>query len=168
MAIVTLMAYRRIDTLGRLMVVLWAGMLLTVAWVIVTGLTHFDANLAFDFPERAWHVDGPWAFGLGAALGIAMYDLLGYYQICYLGDEVANPSRTIPLSILISAVVVSLIYLVMNVGILGVLPWREVLDTKHIASDLMLQVHGRNAAGLVTIMIVWTGLASVFAGCAGL
>ena len=25
------------------MVVLWAGMLVTVAWVIVTGLTHFNA-----------------------------------------------------------------------------------------------------------------------------
>ena len=167
MAIVTLMAYRRIDTLGRLLVVLWVGMLVTVAWVIVTGLTHFDASLAFDFPESAWHVDGPWAFGLGAALGIAMYDLLGYYQICYLGDEVADPSRTIPLSILISAVVVSLIYLVMNVGIIGVLPWREVLETKHVASDLMLQVHGMKAAGLVTIMIIWTALASVFAALLG-
>jgi amino acid transporter len=167
MAIITFMAYRRIDTLGRLLVVLWAGMLLTVAWVIVTGLTHFDAGRAFDFPERAWHVDGPWAFGLGAALGIAMYDLLGYYQICYLGDEVTNPSRTIPLSILISTVVVSLVYLVMNVGILGVLPWREVLTTKHVASDLMLHVYGMKAAGLVTIMIIWTALASVFAALLG-
>jgi amino acid transporter len=167
MAIVTLMAYRNIDTLGRLMVVLWAGMLVTVAWVIVTGLTHFDSSRAFDFPERAWHVDGRWAFGLGAALGIAMYDLLGYYQICYLGDEVADPSRTIPRSILISTVTVSLVYLVMNVGILGVLPWREVMETTHVASDLMLQVHGMKAARLVTIMIVWTALASVFAALLG-
>ena len=44
---------------GRLMVVLWAGMLVTVAWVIATGLTHFDAARAFDFPERAWHADRP-------------------------------------------------------------------------------------------------------------
>ena len=28
--------------------------------------------------------------GLGMALAIAMYDFLGYYQICYLGDEVAD------------------------------------------------------------------------------
>ena len=29
--------------------------------------------------------------GLGLALAIAMYDFLGYYQVCYLGDEVADP-----------------------------------------------------------------------------
>ena len=32
MVLITLLAYRRIDAAGRLMVVLWAGMLLTVAW----------------------------------------------------------------------------------------------------------------------------------------
>ncbi len=167
MVIVTVMAYRRIDSLGRLMVVLCAGMFLTVTWVIVTGFTHFDSSRAFDFPANAWHVDRRWAFGLGAALGIAMYDYLGYYQICYLGDEVINPSRTIPLSILISTVVISLVYLVMNVGILGILPWRQVVKTEHVATDLMLQVHGLNAARLVTIMIIWTALASVFAAVLG-
>ena len=50
----TVLAYRRIAAAGRLMVVLWAGMLLTVGWVIVTALTHFDAARAFDFPEMAW------------------------------------------------------------------------------------------------------------------
>ena len=86
------LAYRRIAAAGRLMVVLWVGMLVTVAWVIATGLTHFDAGRAFDFPAGAWHVDhGHWRVGLGMALGIAMYDFLGYYQVCYLGDEVADP-----------------------------------------------------------------------------
>ncbi len=51
-----------------------------------------------------------------------MYDFLGYYQVCYLGDEVADAARTIPRSILISTIAISLVYLVMNVGILGVLP----------------------------------------------
>jgi amino acid transporter len=40
--------------------------------------------------------------GLGAAVAIAMYDFLGYYQICYMGDEVADAPRTIPRAILIS------------------------------------------------------------------
>ena len=86
------------------------------------------------------------AMGLGMALAIAMYDFLGYYQVCYLGDEVADPSRTIPRSILISVLWSRLIYLTMNIGILGVLPWREVVASKHIASDLMLRVHGSRAA----------------------
>jgi len=167
MVLVTVLAYRRIAVAGRLMVALWVGMLATVAWVIVTGLTHFDAARAFDFPEGAWTVNRQTSMGLGMALAIAMYDYLGYYQVCYLGDEVADPSRTIPRSILISVIAIGLVYLAMNVGILGVLPWREVVESKHIASDLMLRVHGPWAAGLVTVMIIWTALASVFAALLG-
>ena len=88
MALVTLLAYRRIAIAGRLMVAFWIGMLFTVAWVIATGMTHFNASLAFDFPDGAWRIDQRTVMGLGMALSIAMYDYLGYYQICYLGDEV--------------------------------------------------------------------------------
>jgi amino acid transporter len=167
MGFVTFLAYRRIAAAGRLMVVLWAGMLVTVVWVIHTGLAHFDPARAFDFPAEAWHVDGRWIVGLGMALAIAMYDFLGYYQICYLGDEVADPRRTIPRSILISAITVSVLYLTMNLGIVGVLPWRGVIASPHVASDLMLNVYGRAAAGLVTLLIIWTALASTFAALLG-
>jgi amino acid transporter len=167
MAGIIALAYRRIEAAGRLMVVLWVGMLATVAWVIVAGLSHFHAAIAFDIPDGAWTLDARFLGGLGAALGIAMYDYLGYYQICYLGDEVADASRTIPRSILISVGVIAVVYLVMNVSILGVLPWREVVKSKHVASDLMLHLHGPSAARVVTMMIVWTALASTFAALLG-
>jgi amino acid transporter len=149
------------------MVVLWLGMLATVAWVIAAGLTHFDAGRAFAVPPGAWHVDRRFVTGLGAALGIAMYDYLGYYQVCYLGDEVADAPRTIPRSILISVAVVAVAYLTMNVSILGVLPWTEVVASKHVASDLMLRLHGGVAARVVTMMIIWTAAASTFAALLG-
>ena len=75
--------------------------------------------------------------GLGLALAIAMYDFFGYYQVCYLGDEVTDAARTIPRSIIISVLAVGLMYLGMNVAILGVIPWRDVIVSQHIASDLM-------------------------------
>jgi amino acid transporter len=167
MILVTALAYRRITAAGRLMVVLWVGMLLTVGWVIFTALAHFDAARAFDFPQMAWGSGKLTFAALGGALAIAMYDLFGYYQICYMGDEVADAPRTIPRSILLSVIGVALIYLVMNVGILGVIPWREVVKSEHVASDLMSRVHGSWAAGLATAMIIWTALASVYAALLG-
>jgi amino acid transporter len=166
-ALVTVLAYRRIAVAAKLMVVLWVGMLVTVAWVIATGLTHFSAARAFDFPPGAFRIDQATATGLGMALAIAMYDFLGYYQVCYLGDEVASASRTIPRSIMISVVAVGLIYLTMNIAVFGVIEWRDVVASQHIASDLMLRVYGRWAAGLVTVMIIWTAVASVFAALLG-
>jgi amino acid transporter len=161
------LAYRRVEAAGRLMVVLWGGMLLTVAWMIVAGLTGFDPKLAFAFPPDAWTLDARFARGLGLALGIAMYDLFGYYQVCYLGDEVIDPARTIPRAILISVFTIGGIYLVMNVGILGHLPAREVMASSHIASDFMLHRYGLGAARAITGMILWTGATSMFAGILG-
>jgi amino acid transporter len=167
MGLATLLAYRRVAVAGRMMVVLWAGMLVTVAWVILTSFGHFNLRRAFDFPSIAWEMNWQTSVGLGTALGLAMYSYLGYYHICYLGDEVANPSRSIPRSILISVIAVGVLYLLMNLGILGVIPWREVAASEHIGSDLMLRVHGPWAASLVTILIIWTALASIFAGLLG-
>ncbi len=168
MAAITALAYRRIEVAGRLMVVLWTGMLATVAVVIASGLSHFNAAQAFAFPADAFQLDRRFAMGLGAAVGIAMYDFLGYYQICYLGDEVDDAPRTIPRAILISVVAVAAVYLTMNVSILGVLPWQEVTASTHVASDMMQRLYGSTAAQLVTVMIIWTAAASTLCGTAWL
>ncbi|OJW23476.1 MAG: amino acid transporter [Planctomycetales bacterium 71-10] len=167
MGLVTFLAYRRIEVAGRLLVVLWVGMLLTVGWVIVVGLSHFDPKLAFDFPEGAFSLTTGNAVGLGAALAVAMYDFLGYYQVCYMGDEVEEPSKTLPRAILISVLAVAAIYLTMNVSILGVLPWREAMESEHVATDMMGRVLGPGAAGLLTGIVIWTALASTFAATLG-
>lgn len=164
MAAVVGLAYRRIELAGWVMVVLWVGVLGTVAWMILAGITRFDPALAFDFPPDAWAVDAAFARNLGVVLGIAMYDLFGYYQVCYLGDEVVAPDRTIPRAILISVAAVATIYLTMNLGILGVVPTAEVIASDHIASDFMLRRYGPLAAKVITGLILWTGTASVFAG----
>jgi amino acid transporter len=149
------------------MVVLWVGMLITVVWVIVAGSTHWNAALALDPADWTFQIDRGMAMGLGMALSIAMYNYFGYYQVCYLADEVASPSWTIPRSILISVLLVGLIYLAMNVAILGVVPWRDVVASHHIATDLVLLVYGSWPARLATLLIVWTAFASVFAAMLG-
>jgi amino acid transporter len=149
------------------MVVLWVGMLATVLVVIVSGLSHFDSRLAFELPAGALRFDGRQALGLGTALSLAMYSYLGYYQVCYLGDEVSDPPRTLPRSIIVSVIAIALVYLTMNVSILGVIPWREAMASRQIASDLMFRLFGPGAARAMTLMIVWTAAAAAFAGLLG-
>jgi amino acid transporter len=161
--LVVVLLYRRVSALSRLTVVLWIGMLLTCGWVIVTGLLHFHAARAFDFPPGAFALNKRFAFGLGAAMGIAMYDFLGYYDICYVGGEVRRPERVIPRAILFSVVGVALIYATMNLAIIGVVPWREAIKSDFIGAQFMEAVAGRKAATVLTVMVLWTAFASVFA-----
>jgi len=167
MAALVALAYRRIEAAGRLMIVLWLGMLVSVGWVIAEGLARFDPALAFDFPEGAWHLDGAFVYGLGGTLGLAMYSYLGYYQVCYLGDEVVGPARVIPRSIAISVASVAAIYLAMTLGILGVIPWREAMGSPHIASDFIARLRGPAAAKGISLLVMWSAVAACFAALLG-
>jgi amino acid transporter len=167
MAALVVLAYRRIEAAGRLMVVLWLGMLGTVAWVIAASWAHFDPALAFDMPPGALRPSLSLALGMGGALSLAMYTYLGYYQVCYLGDEVTDPARTIPRSILIAVVAVAAIYLAMNVGMIGAMPWRVAMESPHVASDLMERLSGRTASMVLSLFIMWTAVAGCFAALLG-
>src|SRR5437870_446987 len=106
-------------------VTLWIGTIVTAIVVVVTGALHFDHRVAFDFPPGAFTFSLGFLLGLGAASRIGVYDYLGYYDVCYIGDEVRDPGRVIPRSILISTVLVAVIYLAINLSIIGVVPWRD-------------------------------------------
>lgn len=161
-AIIALL-YRDIREVGKLTVVLWAGMLVTVLAVIGTGVIHFDAAKALDFPPNAFTFSQGFFLGLGSAMLIAMYDFLGYYDICFVAGEVRNPERVIPKAIIISVITVALIYAAINFSMIGVIPWREAMESKFIASDFMDRAWGGWAGSIITVMILWTCLASVFA-----
>jgi amino acid transporter len=161
--LVVVLLYRRVTEVGKLTVVLWVGMLITVLWIIGSGMVNFRPAVVFDFPANAFTFSRGFFAGLGSAMLIAMYDFMGYYDICYVGGEVRDPARTIPRSILISVLVVAAMYALMNLSIIAVVPWREAMQSKFIAAQFIEQLYGPRAASLVTVLVLWTALASVFA-----
>jgi APA family basic amino acid/polyamine antiporter len=160
---VIVLLYRRVTAVGRLTVVLWIGMLATVLWIIVSGLANFHPKIVFDFPPGAFTFSTGFFMGLGSAMLIAMYDFMGYYDICYVGGEVRNPARVIPRSIIYSVLAVAGIYALMNLSIIGVVPWREAMQSKFIAAQFIEKLYGTKAAAAVTALVLWTAFASVFA-----
>lgn len=154
--------YRRITAIGRLSEFLWVGVILTVGWVIFAGVTHFDSKLAFDFPPDAFKLSPAFFTGLGSAMLIAVYDYWGYYNVCFFGGEVKDPGRTIPRAIIYSILAVSAIYIVMNISILGVIPWQRLAVSKKPIAEFMEQLYGRRAAIVASLLVIWTAFASVF------
>jgi len=161
--------YRRIEAIGTLTVSLWIGTLLTTGAVVVSGALHFDASRAFDFPPGAFDFSLGFLLGLGAASRVGIYDYLGYYDICYIGDEVKDPGRVIPRSILISIVAVAALYVAINLSIIGVVPWREFVpadahpESEFIVSTFMERLYGPGVATVFTFLVLWTAFGSVFA-----
>jgi amino acid transporter len=158
--------YRRVTGVARLTKVLWAGMILTVVLMIVAAASDFHPQLAFSFPKGAFD-PSKFLAGLGSGMLISIYDYLGYYTSAYMGDEIRNPGRNIPRSILLSILFVAIIDVSMNIGIIGVVPWKTAMHSQNVGTLFMQTVWGRTGATIITLLILWTAFASVYAGLLG-
>ncbi len=159
----TFLLYRKITSIAKLMATLWIGMLVTVGWVIISGALHFSAPVAFAFPPHAFSFSVSFFLGLGSATLYIMYCFLGYYAVCYLGDEVIDPPRNLPRSMIISVSTVAVIFLVVSLSIVGVVPWKVAAESQFIASEFMQRLYGHRAGVTITILIIWSSFASTYA-----
>lgn len=163
----TALLYRNIQTVARFSTWLGIGVIATLGAVVVAGLTHFHAAMAFHFPPGAFSPSPAFFSGLGAAMLIAIYDYWGAYSINFVGGEVRNPGYTIPRAVLWSICIVATLYLLMNTSILGLIPWQEMNTLSNakfsIAAVAVARAWGTAAGQIVAVLIAWTAFASVFA-----
>jgi fructoselysine transporter len=160
---ITMLLYRNIKTIGKISVLLWIGVLITLVWIIISG-----------FIYRTEYVDilpakGESLFQLsfmmlvGQASVKTIYSYLGYYNVCHLGGEIKNPQRNIPRSIFISVAGIAILYLLMNISIVSVIPWQEAKNSSFIVSTFIEKIYGARAANIATLLVLWIAFASLFA-----
>lgn len=152
---------RRVTVLGWVSVGLCSISLLTVLTIIVCGALNFDGSLLAFSSDAPRPADYPLG-GLGAAMLIAIYDYLGYYNVCHLGDEVKRPEKTIPRAVITSVLLVALLYLSMNISVMGVVPWQEAMRSNDIGALFMEKLYGREVAVGFSWLIIITALSCVF------
>ncbi len=162
----TYLLARDLGHIERLAYWLWAGVMLALAWIIVAGLLHFNLRhvLSASPPATA---TGAWS-GLAAAMLIATYDYWGYYNICFLGGELKDAPRTLPRAVLGSIGLVAVLYILMNLGILAVIPpaWfhaaGHVQTRNAVAAVFMSRLYGPWGGRIAALLIIWTAFGSLF------
>jgi fructoselysine transporter len=162
--IVFLLLYRRIETIGKISVALWIVVISTVIWIIVSGLTHSQHPIQLlPSGEQSFFQYAFWA-AIGQGSVKTVYSYLGYYNVCHLGGEIKQPERNIPRSMFISITGITVLYLLMNISVMSVIPWNEVRpDEKHLVSIFMEHIYGQTGGTIITVLILWIALASLFA-----
>jgi fructoselysine transporter len=159
--------YRKIETIGKISVFLWGGVILTLLWIIGAGILHGK------FLEPIRHINDGLTFNYAfiTAMGFAsvktVYSYLGYYNVCHLGGEIKDPARNIPRSMFLSIAGISVLYLAMNISVSSVIPWDEAMNSEHVISLFMQRLAGDAAAVVVTCLVLWVAFASVFSATLG-
>ncbi len=162
--IIVALLYRRIESIGKLSVILWVCVIGTILWLIGSGFNNFSTDLAFSFNQESMDLFSLvfWA-GLGQATVKTMYSYLGYYNVCHLGAEIQNPQKNIPRSMFISIIGIALLYCSMHLSIVGTIPWQEAKESKFVASLFFEKIYGHETAVVATGLILVIAFSSLYA-----
>lgn len=161
--LVCFLLYRKIESVGRISVVLWTVVILTVTWIIISGLSHQHQSIPVVSSVHNFFSYAFWA-AIGQASVKTIYSYLGYYNVCHLGGEIKSPQKNIPRSIFISITCIAVIYLLMNISVMGVVPWQHVNpNEQHLVSLFIETLYGKKVAVVATGFILWIAFASLFA-----
>ena len=173
-AATTLLLYRRTSQVASLGAVLAVAATLTVALVALAGLSHANFTQVFHLPYPVRFGAG-FVAGFSHALYITLYDYAGYSEVALLGDEVVRPERTIPRAILLSVLIVAILYVLLQIGVLGAVPWQSLLDAhgqpttqaQYVGAFVVERTWGRVAALAVTVLVLVTAFASLYGNLLG-
>ncbi len=165
--LIIFLLYRKIETIGKITVALWVGVLLTVFIVIAGGIWHGNFAQPLQNINTGLTVNSFFAAALGSASVQTVYSYLGYYNVCHLGGDIKNPQRNIPRSMFISIAGIAVLYLLMNISVASVLPFDVVKGSAFVVSDFIKVLAGSTAATIVTVLILWVAFASIFSATLG-
>ncbi len=168
--------YRRINRVAATGLGLAAVAVLTLVAVIAAALPRFSVAQAFSTDPHVG-AGAMLAAGLGPALVITLYDYYGYGQACTIGEEVHTPAQVLPRSTVASIFIVGGLYVVLQIAVLGAIPWTTLIPSvpggsapataDYVASTVVAQGWGVWAARVATLAILVTAFASTFGNLLG-
>ena len=132
-----------------------AAMLLLVlgAFLLPTG----GAVANFTTPSTTVHLSGLALFaGIAAALQGAFWAYDGWNKLTYIAGEVKQPQRNIPLGLLWGMLIVTAVYLLMNLAYAWVLPIDEMAKSKLVAADVAERIFSGGGRWIAAAVMVST------------
>lgn len=102
-------------------------------------------------------------FALGTAMMLVMFSFSGWNASAYIAEEVRDPQRNLPRSLILGTGIVTLVYLAMNLFIFLVLPYEQVQGTIPVVEVATSSLFGEQAGNIFGLLVSIALLASVSA-----
>src|SRR5574344_48505 len=136
-----------ITKLVSIIAILICGIFFGVKWSVISGNFSIAANL----PHLNMHTV-PAVF---TALVGALFASITFNNVTFISSEIKEPSKNIPLALIIGTGSVVLIYILINAVYLGVLPLEQIQNAPEdiVAAALMNSIFGSIGKTIVAIII---------------
>ncbi|MGK4582645.1 APC family permease [Kitasatospora sp. HPMI-4] len=141
-AMVVLLLVRGVSESAKVNAVMVGIKIVILLLFIVIGLTGFNSgNLSPFMP-----------FGVGGvqvAASSIFFSFIGLDAVSTAGEEVRNPRRTLPMAIIISLVVVTMLYIGVAIAALGAQPWGKFDGQEAGLAQILQDITGQSWPGLM-------------------
>eukprot|EP01084_Bolivina_argentea_P152314 265720_1 len=164
--------YRNISDIGKFTIALWILTIAAIIFTLLVGYSNFN-NENLQIPENVGNNPGAlfWSLGLCARYGV--YDFTGYFDVNYIGNLVINPKLTIPKAGIMTCCYVCVIYILVNISVLGYLPWDpkqngfvQLVQDDLDSSNYIMAIFAEKFAGKgFAIFFVIIVLITIYASC---
>ncbi|HZV59119.1 MAG TPA: amino acid permease, partial [Candidatus Eremiobacteraceae bacterium] len=133
--------------------------------VIKVSVVLFVIGLGFHYVKFAnwgsdWHTFAPMGFsGISVAAAYIFFAYIGFDAVSTTAQEAKNPQRDLPIGIIVSLLICTVLYILVAAVLTGMVPWREVNIEAPVARAF-LDVGLSTASHVITIGAL-AGLTSV-------
>jgi basic amino acid/polyamine antiporter, APA family len=133
--------------------------------VIKVSVVLFVIGLGFRYVTASnwggdWHTFAPMGFsGIGAGAAYIFFAYIGFDAVSTTAQEAKNPQRDLPIGIIASLLVCTVLYILVAAVLTGMVPWREVNIEAPIARAFMDR--GLSGASHIITLGALAGLTSV-------
>ncbi len=121
--------------------------------IILVGLIIGDTEYSFK-PVTFTSSSGSGISAFGVALTGVLFSYGGWQHASYLAGETKNPTRNVPIAMITGALIVTIIYLLVNTGYMMLLPVEDIVSSQKVAADAVstiLPFGGKLVAGIIAI-----------------
>jgi len=157
---VTAINYLSVRMGGAIQVVLTSLKMGTIAVIVVAGVL-FGKQHGLEAAPQVSHLGVGTIGGLLTALVPAMWAYNGFNDLGDVGEEIISPQKNIPRAIIMGLLTVGGLYLLANVVYFRILPFAMLMQSQHVASDVVQSFAGSRGATWLTVAMAISALGAL-------
>jgi basic amino acid/polyamine antiporter, APA family len=158
-AIFTAINYLSVRMSGAIQVVLTSLKIGAIATIVAAGVL-FGKRPA-ETAAQFTHLSLGMISGFLTALVPVMWAFNGFNDLGDLGEEISQPHKNIPRAIIQGLLTVSCLYLLANVVYFRTLSFERLMQSQHVASDVVQSLAGSRGATWLTIAMATSALGAL-------